>query len=726
MLLDSAPIHKAQTGNTGAIQEFNIKASAKAFGILSSGLYSNKIRAIIRELSCNAWDSHVAAGKTDIAFEVHLPNMIEPWFSVKDYGTGLSVQEVQKIYSTYFESTKTDSNDFTGALGLGSKSPFSYTDNFSVESTKNGVCALFSCIINDNGVPSTVLMSTYSTDKPNGIEVKFSVNNSDDFRKFESEAQTALAYFPINPIVQGNACFEFSRFKILEENVLSGVDIIFGKQSYVLMGNVAYALDANIIIKHEPKLACIFSSQSLLIKMDIGAVDIQASREGLSYIPSTVKALCDKIRELHVALENKINAEYSTCVTVYEKLKFLQDKKNTGIAFSRNWAFNIQKNTPELSEFFDAYDTYSGLYISTKELREEFNIECTEYYISTTGKVVESSPIYKDYYSGNYIRELSYRFDFTKTLPVVFLMNAPKTDRSTKRLLGFNKTEGRLPEGVRSFYVFRAFDSSKEIKFKEFYARVYNPTSVLEVDALSLSPVPKQTRVPKEKKPCSILKYDSYLQGFKLHGKSSDIPDSQKCYYMIVSNMTPTSDENIYPHASTLFSDLERADLIKKDFCLYAVRQSEKDIVKLKHNWIHIDEYVKEKLKGITKTDVASKAFSNSNLNTSLCYKFNPTFINSIKGTELYNLLTPTRYLKSTVSAYNYLQGIKTLTSKYKVQHNIEYIYMSRFEKFNSLYSSIIKKYPLLKYLYKKEESKDFSDYVLALENSSIDNTRKE
>ena len=123
---DNQPI----LSNVGETGEFRIRNSAKAFSILSSGLYANKIRAIIRELSCNAVDSHVAAGKADVPFEVHLPTALSPWFSIRDFGTGLSHEQVTKIYTTYFESTKTDSNDFIGALGLGSKSPFSYTNNF--------------------------------------------------------------------------------------------------------------------------------------------------------------------------------------------------------------------------------------------------------------------------------------------------------------------------------------------------------------------------------------------------------------------------------------------------------------------------------------------------------------------------------------------------------------------------------------------------------------------
>ena len=63
---------------------FTIKATGKAFRILSDGLYSDKILAVVRELSCNAYDAHVAAGMF-VPFEVHLPHALEPWFSVKDF-----------------------------------------------------------------------------------------------------------------------------------------------------------------------------------------------------------------------------------------------------------------------------------------------------------------------------------------------------------------------------------------------------------------------------------------------------------------------------------------------------------------------------------------------------------------------------------------------------------------------------------------------------------------
>ena len=73
---------------SGSFEESNytIEASAKAFSILSDGLYANKIEAVIRELSTNAYDAHVDAGCPDEPFLVHMPNRFNPVFSIHDHG----------------------------------------------------------------------------------------------------------------------------------------------------------------------------------------------------------------------------------------------------------------------------------------------------------------------------------------------------------------------------------------------------------------------------------------------------------------------------------------------------------------------------------------------------------------------------------------------------------------------------------------------------------------
>ena len=98
---------------------FSIQASAKAFFILSDGLYSNKIKAVIRELSTNAYDAHVENGNVDTPFDIHLPNRLEPFFSIRDYGIGMSHDECMHLYTSYFNSTKTHRNDSVGCFRVG-------------------------------------------------------------------------------------------------------------------------------------------------------------------------------------------------------------------------------------------------------------------------------------------------------------------------------------------------------------------------------------------------------------------------------------------------------------------------------------------------------------------------------------------------------------------------------------------------------------------------------
>ena len=117
--------------------QYSIRASAKAFKILSDGLYSDKIGTPIRELSTNAYDAHVSLRPiSTLPLMYTLSYSVAEQFSIRDYGIGMSKQELQTTYTTYFDSNKTHSNDFVGCMGLGGKTPFTLSDAFTVTSVK--------------------------------------------------------------------------------------------------------------------------------------------------------------------------------------------------------------------------------------------------------------------------------------------------------------------------------------------------------------------------------------------------------------------------------------------------------------------------------------------------------------------------------------------------------------------------------------------------------------
>lgn len=280
-------------------KNFTIKASPKAFKILSSGLYSNKIRAVIRELSCNAYDSHIAA-KNDEPFVVHLPSAVDEHFYVKDFGTGLSENDIMNLYTTYFESNKTNSNDFVGALGLGSKSPFSYTDSFIVESIFDHKKITYLIYINEEDLPSISKLEEVDTDEHTGLTVKFSVK-SDDLYKFKEEAINILSVFEKQPKLIGSNINEDEN--ILFDKLNFKNDYCYGGSSpytcglNAFMGNILYPIDIDKLDLDESIIKLI-STRNLIIKFNIGELDITPSREHLSYIKSTIDKLETKIKEV--------------------------------------------------------------------------------------------------------------------------------------------------------------------------------------------------------------------------------------------------------------------------------------------------------------------------------------------------------------------------------------------------------------------------------------------
>lgn len=200
--LTTAPSPVSMSTGVKASQ-YTIALTGKTFDVLSSMLYKDPHLAIIRELSCNAYDSHVENGCVDKAFDIHLPNQLEPHFSIRDYGTGMSAEQIDSVYTKFFESTKTHSNDVVGALGLGSKSPFSYTSNYTITSWHGGLKLVYSAFKSTDGIPSIALLDVSDSNDPTGLEVNFAVKAM-DFEKFTSKVQSYFTTWgSIPPTITG-------------------------------------------------------------------------------------------------------------------------------------------------------------------------------------------------------------------------------------------------------------------------------------------------------------------------------------------------------------------------------------------------------------------------------------------------------------------------------------------------------------------------------------------
>lgn len=293
--------------NTTSSTEFKIsnsgKAKAKAFKVLISGLYANKIQSVTREIWSNALDSHVMAGTAHIPFDISFPNMFEPNFRVRDYGIGLTHDEVIGLYTTLFESTKEDTDSQTGKFGLGSKSPFAYTDSFSVVSVKYGKKNYYSAILDEDGIPTIHHLHEEIVDEPNGVEVSFPVRK-EDLNSFQHAVKRVSLGFDVKPNVTNQSDFEWPSDSA--EYLRNGI--------YVRMGCVIYPVETDIIsekLDTDEKVTFLekCSRTITVLEVPMGSVEISASRESLSYGRNepTVQTIIEELDKYQIAMKDMMD-----------------------------------------------------------------------------------------------------------------------------------------------------------------------------------------------------------------------------------------------------------------------------------------------------------------------------------------------------------------------------------------------------------------------------------
>lgn len=584
MIINSAPMNKAEMSDVGAVSNFRIATSSHAFKILSASLYANKIRAIVRELSCNALDSHIMAGKAEVPFDLHLPTSLEPWFAVKDYGVGLDNDGIVNVYTTYFESLKNDSNDVIGGLGLGSKTPFAYTDNFTVTATHNGMQRIYSAFINDKGVPSVAMMAEFPTDEINGIEVKFPVEQK-DFSRFAEEAAFTLKFFPVKPNVLGRE-LKFHTNDYETENVIPGVHIKtgFNVNSFAVMGNIEYPIDTGSLPKDDifGLLNCKFE-----IHFDIGEVEIQPSREGLSYTKQTIDAIRNKLIETTKGLYVKFKQDIDSLDHDWKKCAFLYKKRDTVL-----WKDCVVRYVIETKfKLFTSYGYRFPIEVNFKDL-EKLNISIRAF---TAGNTCSEIKPKKSLIGNEYVNS----FEFSVTENIRFVSNDTKVGCFERAKYHFRNRTNNV--GIHAVVVLTPIKSDKPMDLTKFYEMVYNPPMEYRINASTLD---KRETAPRTtnngiKTPilrlASTYSYYGITSTWEEAGTLDSYDKNKKYVYIPLSGFTTIS--SFYTDIKEAVKDVWDAFGVKLE--VYGVRKSGIEEVKKHDNWINFDTFMIDFCKNI-------------------------------------------------------------------------------------------------------------------------------
>lgn len=296
------PLTKHREVSSGGVTEsstfgISVKDEGHIKSILRDAIYSDKILAVLREYSANAWDAHRMVGKHDLPIEVHIPTYANPTLIIKDFGPGLSHEDVFNVFTQYGASTKRGSNDAVGMLGIGSKSGFAYSDTFTVISRHAGKKRTYVALLDEDENDAISLLAEEDCGDDTGVTIQIAAR-AEDVREFETKAKTLFEHF--NPRPKTNIILPVApeiKAKLKEGIVYTKSSSYYDEGKwFAVMGCIPYKIDLDQLkgSDGESLISETFRQSAGLLYFNIGEVQINASREALKYSKVTKEALVKK------------------------------------------------------------------------------------------------------------------------------------------------------------------------------------------------------------------------------------------------------------------------------------------------------------------------------------------------------------------------------------------------------------------------------------------------
>lgn len=296
-------------------QFFSIQDTGMIFDILRNKMYSNPILAIAREISCNARDAHREVGTPEVPIHIHIPNNLEKYYKIRDFGPGISPDRMANVFIKYTASTKRNDNIQTGGFGLGAKTPFSYSESFSITTNYNGMQYSYSCNIDETKVGKLLLLSETPTKEPNGTEIQIPVLPK-DFQAFATWTEQACRHWDVKPIIKGGTIDWQVPEKILEGNGWAIVQDnnynYYNRDCKIIIDGIEYPLDLESLKKYADASLIESAHGKFLMYFNIGELSLSANREQIHLDEKTQKIIRQRLviiqKELRQTIKDKIDA----------------------------------------------------------------------------------------------------------------------------------------------------------------------------------------------------------------------------------------------------------------------------------------------------------------------------------------------------------------------------------------------------------------------------------
>lgn len=201
---------------------------------------------------------------------------------------------------------------------IGKYSALACSNTVYITSYYNGIAYYYVMIKSGNSITTNLLKESPTTEK-NGVEV--SIKNINYFSKFE-QALKCVIFFP-NIYVNGSKNAEdintlkikkFNNFAVSSEQV----------NSKILLGNVLYPLQEYHFNEDIRKIISNIKYTGIVIKFNIGELEITPNRENIIYNSNTIKLISDRIlaaqSEMNKYIISKISKDYDNIIDYFNTI----------------------------------------------------------------------------------------------------------------------------------------------------------------------------------------------------------------------------------------------------------------------------------------------------------------------------------------------------------------------------------------------------------------------
>lgn len=369
---------------------------------LLTKIYSNPIKAVVQELFCNAYDSHVEKYGSDFRTKIKIttPSLKNQFWTIQDFGIGMTLESFQNIYTNYGNSTKRSSNSLIGYFGIGSKSPFAVVKSYDVI-IGDGFTKYHFLMFIKNELPSYTLISQEKDDYC-GVTIKIPVQTN-EMNKWIQATTSFLELMDnsryettciVKPLTIKNTFKNSKNLKIYEVDRKE-------ETFYIRLGIVNYPLNtANF------NSLSSFSSwamkSSFILQAELGKVTISPSRENLiydditiNYINSLIKLFLDcaitqiqdKINEFSTKIEAQIYLLQQNSLLIKGHDFFYKDEELSKIGLDCKGVFYNSSGfsrtcSPEKPLTLDNYDGIKFVQTTQYQVRDKVEHLFKEYGIN--------------------------------------------------------------------------------------------------------------------------------------------------------------------------------------------------------------------------------------------------------------------------------------------------------------------------------------------------------